>query len=224
MRAHSHYGSTTSLETAYRWLKEYVASLPWYEEVFLNEAAVAESSGTSRTPVREALLRLEAEGMVKRVPHKGTFVPALSTEDIDAMMEARGLIEEWAITKLVNQRNVYIISGLEGLLEEQKITLENGADSKAFIQCDIAFHRMMIHAGNNQHLLEMYDSLRHKQARMGVGVVMDLTYRDTQVLHEHQRILQAIRFGDVEDAKREIQFHLSSTLSSFKMLRKTHAF
>nr|WP_231754922.1 GntR family transcriptional regulator [Pseudarthrobacter sp. GA104] len=72
--------SQSAPETAYNWLRSYIASLPRDAETFLNEAVLTKETGTSRTPVREALLRLEAEGFIKRVPHKGAYVPRYLTQ------------------------------------------------------------------------------------------------------------------------------------------------
>ncbi|MFH4285162.1 GntR family transcriptional regulator, partial [Acinetobacter baumannii] len=69
-------------------------------EMFLSEAQVAAASGTSRTPVREALLRLEAEGFIRRVPHKGAYIPALTDKDVDDVMQARRVVEEWSIAQV----------------------------------------------------------------------------------------------------------------------------
>ncbi len=81
-------------------MKSYIAALPREEETFLNEGGVlAKTTGTSRTPVREALLRLEAEGFVKRVPHKGAYVPPISDPpDVRAILQARAVVEKWAVS------------------------------------------------------------------------------------------------------------------------------
>ena len=80
----------------YRWLKQHVLTLPSREGTFLTEAEVCRETGTSRTPVREALLRLEADGLLQIVPKKGAYVPPITEAEIEAVMQARGLVEEAA--------------------------------------------------------------------------------------------------------------------------------
>ncbi len=82
-------------DVVYRWLKQHVLTLPSREGTFLTEAEVCRETGTSRTPVREALLRLEADGLVQIVPKKGAYVPPIAEAEIEAVMQARGLVEEW---------------------------------------------------------------------------------------------------------------------------------
>lgn len=201
----------TAPEIAYRWLRDAISALPWDEEAFLSENAVAEASGTSRTPVREALLRLEASGLIRRVPHKGAYVPALSSRDIETMMEARQLIEEWAVRKVTASHRS--LDDLNRLLEQQGQTL---ADPVAFIECDIRFHKYIVAAADNPVLQDVYDSQRFKQLRMGVKAVADSEGRSDHVLREHRSIVEAIRTGNPDIAVDAVRDHLSSTLAALK--------
>lgn len=208
----------TAPQLAYQWLHEAVTKLPWDEEAFLSENAVAEASGTSRTPVREALLRLESEGLLRRVPHKGAYVPPLSEKDIDSMMEARRVIEEWAVRKFTETE--ISTDRLRALLAKQADTL---ADPTAFIQCDTDFHRNIVRAARNPILGDLYDSLRFKQLRMGMRAVLDGTGRDGTgrgecVLAEHNAIIDGIQSGDPGLAVRAVVDHLGSTLAALKSI------
>ena len=84
----------------YTWLRERIASTPRDDGAFLGEVALATEAKVSRTPVREALLRLEAEGWVQIVPRKGAFVPPISDAEVNAVMHARLLIEDWGIREI----------------------------------------------------------------------------------------------------------------------------
>ncbi|NKX53672.1 GntR family transcriptional regulator [Arthrobacter mobilis] len=201
----------TAPEVAYLWLRDAITSLPWDEEAFLSENAVAEASGTSRTPVREALLRLEAEGLLRRVPRRGAYVPALSEKDIDAMMEARRVIEEWAVRKVTGSS--YSTRNLEDLLARQSEII---SDPVQFIQCDIDFHKDIVTAAGNPVLAEVYGSLRYKQLRMGVRAIRDSQGRSDHVLAEHRSIVEAIQSGDPLQAAQATGEHLASTLAALK--------
>lgn len=205
----------TAPEVAYKWLRDVISELPWDEEAFLSENAIAEATGTSRTPVREALMRLETSGLVRRVPYKGAYVPALSSRDIESMMEAREVIEEWAVRKVVASRTH--LEDLDSLLEEQAGSLE---DPLAFIECDIRFHKYIVGAARNPIFDDVYGSLRFKQLRMGVRAVVDSEGRSDRVLEEHRRIVDSIKTGDSELAVKAVREHLASTLETLRGLPK----
>lgn len=198
-------------EIAYRWLRDAITALPWDQEFFLSEQNVAEESGTSRTPVREALLRLEVSGLVRRIPHKGAYVPALSSRDIESMMEARQVIEEWAVTKITGQRE--LMGELDELLAHQAEIL---SDPIAFIECDFQFHRFIVERGQNDALQSVYESQRFKQLRMGVRAVVDSEGRSDHVLLEHRAIVDGIQSGNPDIAVAAVRDHLSSTLAALK--------
>src|SRR5271163_4037579 len=82
-------------DLVYRLLKRRVLTVPAQEGAFLTEAEVCRAMGTSRTPVREALLRLESEGLLQIVPKKGAYVAPITEAEVAAVMQARGLVEEW---------------------------------------------------------------------------------------------------------------------------------
>ena len=203
----------TAPETAYRWLRREISALPWDQEAFLTENAIAEASGVSRTPVRDALLRLEAAGLLRRVPHKGAYVPALSAQDIESMMEVRQVIEDWAVRKVTSLDRLG--TELELLLQQQQDSL---ADPVAFIDCDISFHKHIVHAANNRSLEEVYDSQRIKQQRMGVTAVQDSRGRSDHVVDEHRAIVEAIRSKDPLAAAAAVRSHLDSTLTVLKAI------
>ena len=207
----------TAPETAYLWLRREISSLPWDQEAFLSENAIAEAAGVSRTPVREALLRLEAAGLLRRVPHKGAYVPALTAQDIESMMEVREVIEDWAVRKVTSLGRLG--SELDLLLHAQEESL---ADPVAFIECDISFHKYIVHAAGNPALEELYDSQRFKQQRMGVKAIQDSQGRSDHVVAEHRAIVEAIRSQDSQIASAAVRSHLDSTLTVLKAI-PTHA-
>ncbi|MCZ9882333.1 GntR family transcriptional regulator [Arthrobacter sp. B2a2-09] len=193
-------------EVAYQWMKSYIAALPRDEETFLNEAVLAQSTGTSRTPVREALLRLEAEGFVKRIPHKGAYVPPISDPDVRAILQARSVVEKWAVSSMESLDGQ--IDALQALIDQQR---DAKSDPARFIELDTEFHTLMVRAGGNSILADFYASLRQRQLRIGVRAVTRGTDRAGDVLREHQLIVDAMRSRSVEATHQAIDAHLGST-------------
>ncbi|ONM48835.1 GntR family transcriptional regulator [Nocardia donostiensis] len=201
-------------ELAYEWLKNTILTLPRDEEMFLSEAQVAAASGTSRTPVREALLRLEAEGFVRRVPHKGAYIPALTDKDVDDVMQARRVVEEWSITEVAPDPG-QVPDRLRELVKRQEADI----DPVEFIAHDLEFHTTVIRAAGNQVMHEFYRSLRDRQMRMGVRIMLSVEQRKKQVLIEHGAIVDALAASDTEAAIRAVREHLDTTLCSLKQPR-----
>lgn len=207
--------AATAPERAYQWLRQQIAELPWDQEAFLSENSIAEAAQSSRTPVREALLRLEAEGLVRRIPHKGIYVPALTAADIEEIMEVRQVIGEWA-TCQVAQRRPETVNRLQQLLDAQRGCLD---DAVKFIELDIAFHKTIVEAAGNATLAQVYDSQRIKQERVGIQAVLATAERYAAVLAEHEAMLQAIASGDAEQAQLAARRHIHSTRDAISARR-----
>lgn len=196
-------------ERAYRWLHQTIMTTPREQELFLTEAEIAEGSGLSRTPVREALLRLESEGFIKRIPHKGAYIPAVTDRDVADIMDARLVVEEHAVRR-VTAAGIADELGLDDLIAEQV----DETDPIKFIELDLAFHTAILEAADNSVLLDFYRSLRDRQTRMGIRAVTVREQRRLQVIVEHRAILEALRSGDGDRADSAVRAHLRATLRS----------
>src|SRR6516225_1746485 len=106
-------------DVAFAWLKTHIVTLPRSEGIFLTEAEVCRATGLSRTPVREALLRLEAEGFLQIVPKKGAFVPPITEREVEAIMQARGLVEDFCLRRAVQMAD-FLAPQLDRLLAQQE--------------------------------------------------------------------------------------------------------
>src|ERR687893_1918625 len=108
-------------ERAYRHLRETVLIDPAVQGTFLNEVDLAQDIGVSRTPVREALLLLVAEGLVEMVPKRGAYVPPLSGRQIKELMELRGLLERHAAAVTLATGTVPLAAMREALAEQERL-------------------------------------------------------------------------------------------------------
>jgi len=195
-------------DATYQWLREHIGATPRTKGGFITEAEVAAASGTSRTPVREALLRLEAEGFLEIVPKKGAYIPPISDAEVEAVMQARLIVEDWCVRQALDLGDELALE-LARNIEVQEELLR---DPVAFIDCDRQFHRAIVHAAGNPFLADFYESLRERQIRMGLFAVVSAEDRARTVLAEHNAILQALRDGDVEVAAEAVAMHLTNTL------------
>jgi DNA-binding GntR family transcriptional regulator len=194
-------------ERVYNHIKEAVLDRRYEGGTLLTEGDVAEVVGVSRTPVREALLRLEAEGLIKLYPKKGALVLAVSAQEISDVVETRLLVEEFAARKAV-PAPPRLIARLEQLLEEQRELAEAG-DLAAVSVKDRCFHAEIVKNAGNEILSRLYDQLRDRQLRMGVAVMEAHPGRIAANLAEHGDLLDAIRSGDADGAAQVVRRHVS---------------
>jgi DNA-binding GntR family transcriptional regulator len=200
-------------DQAYRWLKQQVLSLPPHQGTFLTEAEVCRVIGTSRTPVREALLRLESEGLLQILPKKGAYVAPITAAEVKAVMQARGLVEEWCA------RRAALASDSLGEKLERLLSQQEGLQQTpmTFIERDREFHRTLVRAAGNAVLAEFYETLRDRQLRMGVHAIVISTERTSRVLAEHAAIVKAVRAKNPEKAAAAVALHLSQTLTALEL-------
>lgn len=203
---------------AYRWLKEHVAGLPRYEGTFITEGEVSEATGLSRTPVREALLRLEAEGFLQIVPKKGAFVPPITDAEVEAVMQARGLVEDWCVRRAAPLAESLSLE-LDALVARQHKLREAPVE---FIECDREFHRTIVRAAGNPVLADFYETLRDRQLRMGLRAIAASKERSAVVLKEHAAIVEGVRSGNPATAAAAVAAHLAGTLAALHLPSVSH--
>ncbi|MEU1090328.1 GntR family transcriptional regulator [Streptomyces sp. NPDC005576] len=193
-------------ERVYSHVKGAVLDRRYEGGTLLTEGDLAEAVGVSRTPVREALLRLEAEGLIKLYPKKGALVLAVSAQEIADVVETRLLVEEFAARKAI-PASPRLIGRLEELLAEQS-TLAEAGDLAAVSVADRGFHAEIVRNAGNQILSRLYDQLRDRQLRMGVAVMEAHPGRIAANIAEHTELLEAIRSGDADEAARVVRRHV----------------
>ncbi|MGI5196470.1 GntR family transcriptional regulator [Streptomyces sp. CA-288835] len=194
-------------ERVYAHVKQGVLERRYEGGTLLTEGELAEAVGVSRTPVREALLKLEVEGLIKLYPKKGALVLPVSAQEIADVVETRQLVEEHAIRKAV-PASPALIERLTQLLEKQRQQAEAG-DLAAAAVTDRCFHAEIVRSGGNEILSRLYDQLRDRQLRMGVAVMHAHPDRVTKALTEHREILEVLRSGDAEAAVALVHRHVS---------------
>ncbi|MBD0745962.1 GntR family transcriptional regulator [Streptomyces sp. CBMA152] len=194
-------------DRVYMHVKQAVLDRRYEGGTLLTEGELAEAVGVSRTPVREALLKLEVEGLIRLYPKKGALVLAVSAQETADVVETRLLVEEFAVRKAVPAPE-RLIARLEELLAEQKANAASG-DLAAVAVTDRCFHAEIVRNAGNDILSRLYDQMRDRQLRMGVAVMHAQPDRIAKNIVEHEEMLDAIRAGDAERAAHCVRQHLS---------------
>ncbi|MCC2275080.1 MULTISPECIES: GntR family transcriptional regulator [Streptomyces] len=193
-------------ERVYTHVKDAVLHRRYEGGTLLTEGDLAEAVGVSRTPVREALLRLEAEGLLKLYPKKGALVLAVSAQEIADVVETRLLVEKHAAGKAVPAAPA-LIARLEELIDDMRAQAAAG-DLAAVSVSDRAFHAEIVRSAGNRILSGLYEQLRDRQLRMGEAVMHAHPDRIAKNIAEHTEILDALRSGDAEAAIRVVDRHV----------------
>jgi DNA-binding GntR family transcriptional regulator len=166
----------------------------------------------SRTPVREAFLQLEAAGLLRLYPKRGALVVPVSPNEVRAVLDARLLMEDFAVGAVI-QRGP---SACTAVFEQLSVQLQRQREAAAaaqlsdFLDSDRAFHQITLDAAGNTILAGFYSTLRDRQMRM-IGESARDAQRLVTIISEHQRIAEALRDEDVPAARQAVRTHLAST-------------
>lgn len=178
----------------------------------LMEVLLAEQMGVSRTPVREAIRRLEAEGLVTMTPRKGTHVSELSIKDMMDVLEVRGALDKLATGLAVKRMEPSQIKNLEAVHKQYICNVEKNNIDGA-VRKDVEFHDIIYSASGNPRLIAVATSLREHIFRFRVIYMTDTRIAEN-VLHEHEEILNAIRNNQESLASDLAEIHIRNQMET----------
>ena len=187
----------------------------------ISETRLAKELGVSRTPVREAIRRLESEGVVRQIPRYGTFVRKLSLSEFRDIWDLRKLLEDYTVSRAAARRTEEDVKKLESIVVNMRETAHNARkmsikeyyDSNSMTFLDIEFHRFVAVIAGNACIID----LREKNLML-TNLVTRVPVAERAVNHmqivascfrSHCRIFRAIRDQNVEAARYLIDNHLS---------------
>lgn len=181
----------------------------------LVQADWAERLGVSVTPVREALRRLQSEGMVEMVAHAGATIRQLNIGDAREIYRLRILIEPLAVEKAIDDLHPGVIEEAAELLT----TMDETVELSEWLEHNRAFHELLMTASDSW-MSRILDMLRAAAAPfVGLSLLADPGIRQTSN-REHHDLVSAFASRDVDTAKRITKHHLERTLDA---LEKAHA-
>ncbi|RVW06683.1 GntR family transcriptional regulator [Rhodococcus spongiicola] len=200
----------SAAEVAYRQVKELILSgeLPGGE--LISEGEIATRMGCSRTPVREAFLRLEAEGWMRLYPKRGALVVPIAEGEAEHVVDARLLLEVHAVEAVVADRRTReeLVATLRTNLSQQRELVASTCDAARFSVLDADFHRALVRAGGNPLLDAFYDGLRERQRRMMAHSLARDPEQITKVIEDHTRLADLIEAADAEGFASAVRRHM----------------
>ena len=207
----------TRTEQVVMQLREQILSGALKAGLPLRQATLAKGMGVSRIPVREALVQLEAEGLIDFEPHKGATVATMSRAMVDDLFELRVLIECELLAKSIpNMTTKDIKRATQNLNIMEEAWQQNDAVA-IWSDMNTAFHMSLYQASNRPHTLEIARTLNHNSGRY-VRMNLLLTGDKPRSKQEHRELLQLCQEGQIDEAVRLLRTHILDAAGEIKNL------
>jgi DNA-binding GntR family transcriptional regulator len=187
----------------------------------LSESDLAGQLGVSKTPVREAFLRLKLEGLVDIQPQRGTFVFSMHPSEIEKLVSVRTMLEMSALQSAMRRD----AAGLGAALAEITVGMKAAVmaqDDEKYRVLDGAFHRLIIQFSDNSFLASCYDSIDFR-VRALRNRLADRPGLNARTLSEHRAIAGLVTTRRVGKAKASLSKHLGAATSDYDQLLRDHA-
>jgi len=157
--------------------------------------------GVSRTPVREALLLLEQEGLVISYPNRGFFVRIFSVEDVTHIFSMRTMLENFAGELIIDQLTDDDFANMDRSIEEQRRAIKEG-NFQTLRRIDMAFHRTLVERSQHPFLIRTWAALVAQIAAiLYLRAEADPDYDEYNVIRDHLRIVDAYKSRSIEQLR-----------------------
>lgn len=178
----------------------------------LMEIQLANKLGVSRTPIREAMRKLENEGLVLMVPRKGAEVAEITEKSLRDVLEVRGALEELSVQLACDKITKEEIERLKVAAKEFESVLSS-ADITIVAAKDVDFHDIIYAATDNPKLIQLLNNLREQMYRFRAEYLKRSEFHP-QLLKEHQEIIKAIETHKKDEASKIICQHIDNQVEA----------
>lgn len=176
----------------------------------LLEVQLAEKLGVSRTPIREAIRKLELEGLVLMIPRKGAEVARITEKNLRDVLEVRKALEELAVSLACDRMTPEDIKSLKRAAKTFKSTLDC-RDVTRIAAADVGFHDIIYHATGNDRLIQLLLKLREQMYRYRVEYLKRKEAHSV-LLEEHDRIVEMIEQCNHAEAQKVVCAHIDNQM------------
>jgi len=209
-------------EVAYRRVKGLLLGGKMQSGSIISASKVAQALGISRTPVREALLEVVHEGLLKVIPHRGFMVPAMSLSEAREVFWLRRVLERAIVREICGKLGPEDFKELENMVQFQESAIAE-SDAVGFLEYDIKFHLALAERTGFRHLIAIMRNVRDLTMLLGAGALTQ-PGRMVEVVDEHRAIVEALRQQDRGGAEKAMEAHLARTYWSVgAFLSKTNS-
>ena len=205
---------------AYQILRHAVVTLQLRPGQPLSEQGVAQQLRTSRTPVREAFIKLADAGLFEVLPQRGTFVRKISAKAVTDARFVREAIELAVLREAVGRMDADFFARMRALIVEQRAAAA-AQELERFMGLDDAFHRAFALATDRGHAWAVIETQKAQMDRVRYLSLPGATPVD-RLIDQHEVILGAVERGDGPAAEAVMRIHLSEVLAALEPLRLEH--
>lgn len=202
------YNRRKVTDWVYEELKRAIIELRLPPGQALREAALAEQLGVSKTPIREALSRLEQEGLAETTSFKGAVVTGYSRQDLIEIYELRELLENSAARSAAQSMSDADLAHLDRICVQSR-KLRHGADPAGLAELITEFDTVLFNQVENSRIRALIDNLRAHLTRIG-QLTAEIPGRVQTSVDEHEQIVAAIAARDPDLAERRMRDHIHS--------------
>ena len=179
----------------------------------LSEIKICEKYNLSKTPVREAFSVLKNEGLLNRIPRKGTFVFDITVNEIQHIAESRFLLEDYVIKNSMLESPKILVNTLSKVYEKMEIAADKN-DYQAFIELDTEFHKTFFISCKNKYLINFYNTLSNKSQALKYYVVKTAV-EGGEGLGSHKSILDDVINNDLTSLSNNLSQHLTIWINKY---------
>lgn len=199
--------------TVYNRLRDDILNKVYKKGEALTESKITKDLGVSRTPVREAFVQLQIDGLVEGIPNKGVIVRGLSILDTQDMYDIRAYIEGTAAKRACENITSEKLIKLEEAIQKEK-EYTRLKDYQGFQTSDFEFHDVIIKSSNSRIFENMLTSMI-QYTRIARVKSLSLDGRAQEAINEHQAIYEAMRSHNSSQAKELMEKHVKNAKESF---------
>lgn len=182
----------------------------------LSETALAVKLGVSKTPIREAFLRLKTEGLVDIQPQRGTFVFDMTAEEVRELSELREVLEIAAARFAIRRRATLLADALDKVIVGMRNALKK-ADVLEYRTIDDAFHRLIIQHAGNAFLQASYETIAIRIQALRNRLSLD-PLLNTKSFREHREFAALVRAGEIYRASTCLSDHIRASGADYVRL------
>ena len=174
----------------------------------LMEIQLADRLGVSRTPIREAIRKLELEGLVLMIPRKGAEVAKISEKSLRDVLEVRRALEVLAVELACQRMTEDDIKKLESAQEDFKAAVDKG-EAMAIAETDEHYHDIIYNGTGNVRLIQLLNNLREQMYRYRLEYIKEADKRQI-LLIEHEHILKGLKERKMDEVKEAMREHIDN--------------
>lgn len=198
-------------------LKEMISDFRFRPGAWINVEELAKELGVSRTPVWEAVRRLEQQGLLINVPNRGVFMRELTPEMALELYSVREVLEGMAGRLAARRMDGQVLKQMEKCLGKQRRAIENN-DMVGYSRLDYEFHAAIYENCGNAYLQEVLEGCKNKMRPLSTHIepIIDRLYQD------HVEVLEALKAKDPAQTEKKLRKHIQEMIRLIEKSAKTN--